>query len=245
MNSKSLKIGILGLALVGAAVWYGTSRSAAPVDRTNPTSKADQGPTPESQDPSASAQPQRPVKFSLQPKVTAWTDKSGNLKDQASLQSTLSLFAAYERTMLLSPEEKKEKAQLFSRAALAEVQKFLMTPEKVINPDVNLAHQKAVDFFIAGHSQHPEAVRNLAREFILDPQLDQGSLRPESRQLMAKDKAEILFHLMAQDPKFKEDIKSAPLGASTKALLEKVQEEHSRNLSESEKEVAAYKSGRW
>lgn len=156
------------------------------------------------------------------------------------------MFSELKTHPLPTENEKAQIANLINRNSIGDVKDFLLSPAgRSVTADIEQQHQRAVSFLLEAWKMEPELVRAVAREVILDGQLENVKIPMAQRELMAKDKAEIMYHFLAMDAQLANEITPAKLTPSAQAILSKVRHEHRLNLAQSGLEVSKFQAGQW
>lgn len=166
-----------------------------------------------------------------------------NISKYNSLLQQMSFYKQMKQKPLLNKAERAEEKNFYSAAVLDDAKKYLMTPESIFEPEVKWHHQTAVQILIDGLEHNPRVAAAMITDVILDAQLENKKISAPARELMAKDKAELMYHFMALQPKAIS--KNKMPGPTSQALFENVASLHRENLALSAQEVNQFKSGRW
>lgn len=231
-KNKFLIIGITGLGVLSALVFFTNEEKKASTDETPFEVSGKKLISTPSPSPKWSEKSQKAVAVSAEK----------NLSRHPALNKTFVEYMHFKRKVLKSESEKKDYENLFTPNSFSAIKDYLTTPESTIDIETNFQHQMAVSFLKEGLKFDKENATRIALEITLNGSVEDKSLSKDSRQLMAKDKAELMFHFTALAPDFKSKIKQANLGPVTESVLENVMSAQKLNLAESAKEVAKFNS---
>lgn len=162
--------------------------------------------------------------------------------DYEQLAAAVTQFSNYKQKPLLTNDEKIDYQKLFSKSNIDDAAKILTHKEPTVSQQTELVHQAAVGFLLEALSENPTAARE-AIVAVANYNFANVETPLQARELLAKDKAELLFHALAKDPSLKSSL--SRVDVITQKIINNIKQEHDRNLALSTEEVAKFKSGKW
>jgi hypothetical protein len=169
------------------------------------------------------------------------SSRGNNLLEMPQLEKALATYKDLNQVIIKSPDQKKAFKNLFTQLNIDDAKKYLMSPESDKTETVTMSHVTAVDFLSAAILNNPSYAVAAIFEIVKDNQIESKNLPIAVRQLMAEDKAALMYNTLAQSKELAAQVGAAALSPATKVIHNNVLNEYKLNLMASQVEVAEYK----
>ena len=172
---------------------------------------------------------------------TASAGHGPNISGMSVFKETSETFQNLSQVVIKSDAQKKIFQQMFTQENIDDAKKFLLNPESVVSQTTELQHMVATDYLIEAIKYNSISAVPAIFDIIADTQIESKKLPTSVRQLMAEDKAGLMYNGLAISKELETRLSAATLSKATQLIRKNVINEYKLNITASQDEVAKYK----